>query len=164
MADNIIKDSNSIFTSLQKTIALSLKDNENSYDDEDIAEVLGISLSTFRNKKSEKTSTHVFSIKDAIAIMKITENYSFLRLLARHFGYEINESSGGDKGEGNLDVMEAFLELENERGQTAEVIKDAIYDKGVNEKTLEKIEKEMAQDFHKEQELLQRIENYKLRK
>jgi len=164
VADNIIKDSHSIFTSLQKTIALSLKDNENSYDDEDIAEVLGISLSTLRNKKSEKTSTHVFSIKDAIAIMKITENYSFLRLLARHFGYEINESSGGDKEEGNLDVMEAFLELENERGQTAEVIKEAIYEKGVNNKTLENIEKEMAQDFHKEQELLQRIENYKLRK
>ena len=123
-----------------------------------LAEKLKVKAGTFNNKCDPAMPGHTLNINEVRGILKITGDHRLLFEIARELNYVCIDIPNFE-GISDVELLNAWADWDAERGETGQAIKKALNDHSITKKELEKIRKEMFEDFEKELALLSRLES-----
>lgn len=118
-----------------------------------LAKMTGIVPSTLQNKSDRKQETHHLSVKEARAIMLVSNDFRILQTLASEVGYAAVPLPA-NAFPADMDLLESWADWSAEIAQTVERIKSALDDKTLTQEEISAIRKEMIEDFEKALALL----------
>ncbi len=101
---------------------------------------------------------HILNINEVRKLINVTGNHELLFELARERGYvciDIPDYTGVS----DMELLNAWADWDAERGETGQAIKKSLEDTAITNDELNKIRKEMFEDFQKELALLRRLES-----
>ena len=125
-----------------------------------LAERMGVRPGTFNNKCDPAMAGHRVNLDEARRMMQITGDHRILFAVARELGYACVQV--GDYSQvSDMELLNAWADWDAERGETVQVIRNALHDHAISGDEIERIRKEMYDDFQKELELLARLEGLK---
>ena len=123
-----------------------------------LAREIGIQPGTFNNKCDPRMPGHILNINEVRKLINVTGNHELLFELARERGYvciDIPDYTGVS----DMELLNAWADWDAERGETGQAIKKSLEDTAITNDELNKIRKEMFEDFQKELALLRRLES-----
>ena len=121
-----------------------------------LAKDLGLQPGTFSNKCNPSVETHILNIKELVEICKQTENLTPLHEIARELHCVCVPIEEYD-GVADMQLLDAWSDWDIERAETKKEIKEALDRHQITKQCLERIEREMFEDFRKELALLERL-------
>ncbi len=119
---------------------------------------IGSSPGTFANKTNPNMENHHINIHEMREIMHVSHDYQILYEVARetdHVCVPLEDFSGVS----DMELLNAWAAWDAERGETGQAIQRALEDSSITDTEIDKIEKEMFEDFQKELELLNRLKS-----
>ena len=145
-----------IFQSIEKTIYDTAHAHPGGA--KQLAKEIGTQPGTFNNKCDPRMPGHILNINEVRKLLKVTGNHEILFELARERGYvciDIPDYTGIS----DMELLNAWADWDAERGETGQAIKKSLEDTTITKDELNKIRKEMFEDFQKELALLSRLES-----
>lgn len=125
-----------------------------------LAERMGLRPGTFNNKCDPAMTGHTVNLSEVRQMMRMTGDHRILLAVARELGYACVRV-GDYSNVSDMELLNAWADWDAERGETVQAIRNALHDHAISEGEIERIRKEMYDDFQKELELLARLEGLK---
>lgn len=121
-----------------------------------LANDLNLQPGTFSNKCNPSLSTHILNIKELIDICKQTGDLSPLHEIARKL-HCVCVPIETYKGISDMQLLDAWSDWEIQRAETMKEIKNALNLHQITALQIDRIQREMFEDFQKELTLLERL-------
>lgn len=113
-----------------------------------LAKVVGMSAATLQNKANRNEEYASLNLKEARAVMLGSQDFQILHTLAAEVNHAAVMLPAADFP-ADMDLMVAIVDWTNDYGETAAAIKRALEDKKISRTEVEKIRKELIEDFEK---------------
>lgn len=118
-----------------------------------LSPMVGMPASTIQNKANPNEENAQFGIKEARRVMLATGDKSMLHTLARDLGEACYELPVMDFP-ADMDLMQAWMEWQEEHAQTITKMKEILSDNTVTKGELDELKVEVFEDFEKGMKLV----------
>ena len=119
-----------------------------------LSKVTGIKATTLQNKADRTNDNAILNLHEARTIMVATQDFEILRVLARELDYGVVPLPDISHLTSDMNLLEAHTEWVADFGETANEFKCALDDGKITKDEIDKIRKEMIDDFEKGMALL----------
>jgi hypothetical protein len=118
-----------------------------------LAKMTGMIPSTLQNKSDRKQDTHHLSVKEARAVMLVTNDFRILQAMASEVGYAAVPLPA-NAFPADMDMLGAWADWSAEIAQTVEQVKSALEDGTITQEEILAILMELIEDFERGLEML----------
>lgn len=122
-----------------------------------LAPLVGMNPGTLSNKVNPNIDTHHLSAAEGVAIQAASQNFEPIKADATTLGGVFTRLPPIPKDIDDEKILTLYLELQEEQGETAQKIREALEDGAVSARELRGITKEAFEDIAKQRELLEAL-------
>lgn len=121
-----------------------------------LAPLVGIQPGTLCNKANPQQE-HDFTVRELVRLTAVTDDYCLLDAIETILG-RVGVKVGEYSGSSDIELLDAWANVQAEEGETATAIRDALRDGRIDADELANIKREIFEDFSARLELLARLE------
>ncbi len=122
-----------------------------------LAQLVGMNAGTLSNKVNPAMETHKLSVTESVAIQNTTQDYQILYAEASALGH-VCVQMPDTTCVGDVALLNSYTKLHAEIGDLAQAINDALDDRQVTRKELNRISKEGTESIQAYFQLMHRLE------
>lgn len=107
-----------------------------------LADRVGVGYQVLLNKANPNSDGHRLTLREALALMLVSDNHSILSVMASELGYELRETGVVAQPD---DLLTVVLRCVKEQGDVARVVADSVADGLVCAREAKRIREEIEQ-------------------
>jgi len=122
-----------------------------------LAPLVNMNSNTLSNKVNDRQDSHHLTVDEAVAIQNATQDFRILyaeAMLLQHVCLPIDDYAGIS----DIELLNAYASYHAECGETAVAIMDALEDGEIKRHEVERVRREMFEDFQRGLAFLARME------
>lgn len=124
----------------------------------ELSTLTAIPYGTLCNKVNVTSPNHFLMVDEAISIQKIQDTRFLIEAECRDLGGVFVQIPDNIKSTSDVDLIAAWAAWHKDTAETGTAVSEALKSKTITKKHLQKIRKEMFEDFQRELELFNRME------
>lgn len=124
---------------------------------EGLGPIVNMNPGTLSNKVHPLITSHHLSVDEAVQIQLVRQQYPVFEAEARLFGFVTIPAPALDDVS-DMDLLEAWANWHADIGETGQEIKKCLSERRVTRHALDRVRREVFEDFKCELELLKRLE------